>query len=377
MLLVACGGASAPSEEATDTGAPADTNVLDAVSSEDSSSDAVPATDTSVADVADAAPLFYKNAVLAESGDPFCGRFGDTYHLYLPDQVRRDGAPVGGRVLGFTSKDLVHWTPRGVVYSNVDDSYGGKQTIGLWAPEVLARGGKYYLYFAGLTGNPKDDRVGDKDIVVVESADPLDFKGGTRTVLLDGDYAFIDPSPFVDPATDRLYLLYKHRGVFGTGSEIDIRPMSSPTAFDGPAQVLLESEKIPGSEQIIEHPMMRRQGSTVFLLFSAGDGAGTTYRISYATSASPTGTFTVRGTLFASDPDLTGDLSKKVISPGASSIVRDGAGDTWMVYRQKTTTEHTFADRGVCIDRVTLDGASNSISGKATRGVLRPAPQPL
>lgn len=333
--------------------------------------------DTAREAAADTAPSFYRNVVLDESGDPFCGRFGDTYYLYLPDQVSKDGRIVGGRVLAFTSTDLVNWKPRGEVYNNVDHTYAGKQSAGLWAPEVMFRDGKYYLYYAGLTANPRDDRVGDKDIIVVESSDPLNFAGGPRKVLLDDDYAFIDPSPFADPMSGKLYLLYKRRGAFGSGTEIDIRPMSGPTVFDGPATVLLESEKVPDTEQILEHPMMRRVGGTLFLLFSAGDGAGTTYRIAYATSSAPTGPFTYRKTLFQSDAPLTGDLSKKVISPGASSIVRDGAGDTWMVYRQKTTTDHTFAKRGVCIDRVTFDGASQSVTGDATRGVLRPAPKPL
>ncbi|MGZ3449400.1 MAG: family 43 glycosylhydrolase [Polyangiales bacterium] len=348
-----------------DTASPADTSAADS------------ATDVAVDVATDAKPLLYENIVLDESGDTFCGRFGDVYYLYLPDQVHKDGKVIGGRVVGFTSTDLVHWKAHGEVYSNVADTYGGKSTIGLWAPEVMFRDGKYYLYYASLTDNPKDDRVGDKDIVVVESADPLDFKGGKRTVLLDDDYAFIDPSPFQDPMTGKLHLLFKRRGVFGTGSENDIRPMSSPTAFDGPATTLVESEKIPASEQITEHPMMRRDGSTLFLLFSAGNGAGTTYRIDYATSSSTTGPFDYRGTLFESDPMLGGDLSKKVISPGAPSIVRDGAGDTWMVYRQKTTIDDTFAQRGICIDPISIDGAKNEITGHATKGVLRPAPKPI
>jgi hypothetical protein len=225
--------------------------------------------------------------------------------------------------------------------------------------------------------NPKDDRVGDKDVIVVESTDPLNFVGGKKTVILNDDYAFIDPSPFQDPKTGKLYLLFKRRGVFGTGSEVDIRPMSNPTTFDGPATTLVESDKIPDSDATTEQPMMIRDGSTFFLLFSAGNGGGLAYRIDYATSSDPAGKFTYRGTLFESDKMLSGDVSKKVISPGAASIVLDGAGATWMVYRQKTTLDDTFAERGVCIDRVAIDGAKNTITGHPTKGVLRPAPKPI
>lgn len=320
-------------------------------------------------------PLVYRNGVLGESGDPHCARFGDTYYLYLPDQIRRDGEGVGGRVILHTSQDLVHWTRVGAVYDNVDEAYGGQQTIGLWAPEVLAHGGRYYLYYVNVMSGARDERVGDKDVVVIASDDPTDFRGGTRTVLLDDDFAFIDPSPFEDPSTGRLYLLFKRRGAFGTGSEIRIRPLSRPAAFSGEATTLLESESVPDSHQILEHPMMWRQGGVYFLVFSKGDGAGTTYQIAYATSGAPDGTFVQRGSLFRSDADLTGD--RRVIAPGASSIVRDGAGRTWMVYRQKTTTADTFADRQVCIDPITIDPPAREIRGNPTRGVVRPGPTPL
>jgi beta-xylosidase len=165
--------------------------------------------------------------------------------------------------------------------------------------------------------------------------------------------------------------------MLGTGSEIDIRPMDSPTSFSGPRTMLIDSEMVPNTAHVTEQPTMWRAGGVYYLLFSANDGAGLEYRIPYATSSSPMGPFTLQGTLFHSSADLTGDLSRAVISPGSSSIVRDGAMDTWIVYRQKTTTEHTFADRGVAIDRITFEPAMNSISGTPTKGVTRRAPVPL
>ena len=319
----------------------------------------------------------YRNPVLDVSGDPACARFGGRYHLYLPEQVRRDGVPVGGRVIGYTSHDLVHWTSIGEVYDNVDVTRGGQRTTGLWAPAVLAHDGKYYLYYAELMSNPADDAVGDKDIVVVESNDPGDFKGGDRTVLLDGEYAFIDPSPFKDPGTSHLSLYFKRRGASGTGSEIRVRPMAGPTEFSGPGTLVVDSESVPDADNTVEQPMAWRAGEVYYLLYSAGSGSGAGYHISYLTSDRPTGPFTQRGVLFRSDADLTGDVSKKVISPGSSSIVRDGAGRPWMVYRQKTTTEDTFADRCVCIDPVEFHPAAESMSGTPTKGVRRPGPTPL
>ena len=340
---------------------------------------AVPRDASDSPDAGDAAappPSHYRNPVLDQSGDPYCERFGNLYYLYLPQPHRVGGRLVGGNVLAFTSPDLVNWRPRGIVYDNVDERYGGQQSRGLWAPEVHAVGGRYYLFYVNVMSDPLDPRIGDKDIVVVESNDPLDFRGGHRTVLLDGDYAFIDPSFFFDRASGQSYLLYKSRGPYGGGTSIHIRPMRSPRAFSGGATELLHTGDVEESHRILEHPMMIRQGGTYFLLFSKGDGAGTTYQIAYATSRSATGPFVQRPELFASAIDRS-DLSHSIISPGAASIVRDGAGEFWMVYRQKTTLTHTFADRAVCIDPITIDGAGARIRGTPTRDRRRLAPVAL
>jgi len=361
--------------------AQADASDDEATVAPDAPEDVAAAADAVVADQSsqpDAAPLFYKNVVLNEPGDPDCARFGSEYYVYLPDQVRKDGQPVGGRVIGFKSKDLVHWTSLGEVFSNVGEAYGGHQTIGLWAPEVFSHGGKYYLYYVNvMTGGANAD-VGNKDIVVIQSDNPADFHGGTgRKVLLDDEYAFIDPSPFEDPVTHDLYLVYKRRGTYGTGSEIRIRPLASPTAFNGTATTLIESQNVPGALSIVEHPMLWRQGNVFFLLFSRGQGDHDTYAIAYATANSVTGPYTQQGVLFKSDSNLSGNVNQKVIAPGASSIVRDGSGQTWMVYRQKQSADPGWGDRGVCIDPIEIKPAARSIEGTPTKGVLRPGPVPL
>ena len=397
ILLVACSG-SPSSEQGSDGWAadaePPDGQSLDVVQEDGSDSGiadgdsgepdatagdaAHDASDGDAAEAPDASPLFYKNVVLDESGDPDCNRFGSTYYLYLPDPVRKNGQAVGGRVLGFTSTDLVNWTSLGEVFNNVDEAYGGDQTKGLWAPEVLSYGGKYYLYYVNVMSGGADPEVGNKDIVVIESDDPADFHGGTgRKVLLSDDYAFIDPSPYQDPVTNALYLVFKRRGPYGTGTEIRIRPLSNPTAFGGPATTLLESQDVADSFNILEHPQLWRKGKLYYLLFSKGQGDRSTYAIAYATSESATGPYVQRGVLFGSDGNLTGNLGKKVIAPGASSIVRDGSGATWMVYRQKKTTDVTFGDRGVCIDPIEIRPAEHAILGTPTKGVLRPGPVTL
>jgi beta-xylosidase len=319
-------------------------------------------------------PKTYENPVLEKSGDPFCARFGAYYYLYLPAQL---AGKQGGRVLVFRSKNLVEWEARGEAYSNEDESRGGQHAVGLWAPEVLAFNGKFYLYYASVMSNPKDTDVGDKDIVVVQSDSPEDFTGGKRTVLLDDAYAFIDPSPFVDPKNGKMYLYFKHRGMLGTGSAIRVRPLTNPTNFGGAATELFTSNDVPDAYSIVEQPMMWRENDVFFLLYSRGQGDRPTYQIAYATSKNAEGPFTQRGLLFQSDPLPGVNTAKKVIAPGAASIVRDTDKNTWVVYRQKTTTQDTFGDRFVAIDPVTFKSGVPTIDGHPSRGETRKSPAPI
>lgn len=316
-------------------------------------------------------PTQYENPVLEKSGDPFCARFGAWYYLYLPDQI---AGGKGGRVLVFRSKNLVDWEPRGEAYDNVDEERGGQKSVGLWAPEVLALNGKYYLYYASVMNGAKDPDVGDKDIVVVESDDPEHFKGGKRTVLLDDAYAFIDPSPFLDPKNGNMFLYFKHRGAQGGGSAIHVRPLKDPSTFDGPGKELFSSNDVPNAANIVEHPMVFREDDTFFLLYSRGQGDNATYQIAYATSKGAQGPFTQQGVLFRSDDNPGVNTAKKVIAPGASSIVRDAAKETWIVYRQKTGVADTFGDRFVAIDPVTFKPGQLTIEGHPSRGEKRKAP---
>ena len=328
----------------------------------------------------DLEPIPYTNPVLNASGDPDALKINGMYYVFLPRQIRKDGNPVGGKVVAYTSKDLVHWRARGEVYNNQNIAYGGNRSRGLWAPEVLAHNGRFYLYAVNVMSGGRDaSTVGNKDIVVISSTDPLNFNGQPQKVLLDDGYAFIDPSPFVDPKSGDMFLLYKRRGRLGTGSSIHIRPMSGPRGFSGPATRLVHSDEFSGSQNIVEHPMLHYQGGVYFFLFSygKGDDAGAEgYRVRYATSRKPMGPYTQRGILLGRD---TVDGGKPIWAPGATSVVRDGDNRAWLVYRQKTTRDTTFANRAVCIERLLVRPNANppSMAATPTRGIERDGPTPL
>jgi beta-xylosidase len=315
----------------------------------------------------------YANEVLDVSGDPYCVNFNGSYYLYLPLQ---NGDGTGGKVLAWTSTNLLDWTDLGEVYENTYHNYGGQKTTNLWAPEVMEYNGKYYLFVVNVMSDPIDSGPGDKDIVIIEGSSPTDFSG-EKTVLLNDSYAFIDPSPFIDPTDSSLYLTYKRRGKTGTGSQIDIRPMSSLAIFSGDSRTIFHSDDISGSASVLEHPHIREEDGKYFLFFSKNSGKKPLYKIDYAVAGSVMANYVHKGTLFESDSNLSSYLHNKVIAPGGSSIVVDGSDKRWMVYRQKTTTEITFGDRVVCVDQIEIFADKDSVAGSPSKGVVKEAPTPL
>jgi hypothetical protein len=67
----------------------------------------------------------------------------------LPDQASKTYTMVGpgGRgVRAYTSKDLVNWEGPQMIFRAPDDIWGEIPIVSIWAPEMHAYKGKYYLF---------------------------------------------------------------------------------------------------------------------------------------------------------------------------------------------------------------------------------------
>jgi beta-xylosidase len=311
----------------------------------------------------------YTNYVLDhDGGDPYCLNYGGWFYVYYPH---------GQRVYCYKSKNLVSWTYLGEVYNNFGDDYGGDQVQAIWAPEVYAINGKFYMYYVNvMSGGADPNGTGNKDIVVVEGTSPTTFTASTRKVMLDSDYAFLDPT-FYQTSDGSMYLYFKWRGDSGTGSQIKGRRLSDPKNFwdNNGGTVLVTSDQMAslGAGQT-EHPSVDYKNGNYILFFSYGDGNGTgsdAYKVCYARATSPLGPFT----LAAENPIMYSGQTAGVRTPGATSTVRDGDNKLWMVYRQKkdgTTTR----DLVLCIDRCVITD-TGGVNITATRGTAQTAPVPL
>ena len=119
--------------------------------------------------------------------------------VYLYTSHDEDDAPPGqGRFLMkdwrcYTSTDMVNWTDHGTVASLATFPWAVQENDA-WAPQVVERNGKFYLYVPiSVPGWPKN-------VIAVAVADsPLGpFKDALGHPLIDKTTGYIDPTVFVD-----------------------------------------------------------------------------------------------------------------------------------------------------------------------------------
>jgi beta-xylosidase len=128
---------------------------------------------------------------------------------------------------------------------------------------------------------------------------------------------------------------------------------SDPTQFaNGSSQsvIIPDSASWPTNK---EHPCIVSQNygnnqSRYFLFFNSGVGSTQDYKVNYATSTSLMGPYTHKGVL------IEKNASRNIYSLGGHSIVRDGNGLRWIVYRAKNTSADGWAGRKPCIETVCL-----------------------
>jgi beta-xylosidase len=93
----------------------------------------------------------------------------------------------------YTSTDLSNWTDKGVVASLATFPWANQHNDA-WAPQVVARNGKFYLYVPiTVPGNPRN-------VIAVAVADRPEgpFKDMLGKPLVGPGEAFFDPTVFVD-----------------------------------------------------------------------------------------------------------------------------------------------------------------------------------
>lgn len=267
-------------------------------------------------------------------------RVGGTYYAY---GTNGDGK----EVQTLTSTDLVHWRARGDALPEVGPwAYPGKT----WAPEVLARGdGSFVLYY---TANGGGQCVGRA--IADDPAGPFVDRWEEPLVCRRDEGGSIDASPFRDD-DGSLYLYWKNDGnangqttwlygqrLSGDGTELVGEPAR------------LASNDAGWEGGVVEAPTMWRQDGRYLLFYSGEAYDGDLYAVGYATCDGPLGPCVDA----PENPILK--TACRARGPGHQAVVRDRAGDTWLVYH---AWDASFERRQLWLDRMHWEDGRPVVAG--------------
>ena len=232
--------------------------------------------------------------------------------------------------------DLDHWTCHGHIFQTRPDTDHESSVTHtdheLYAPDVVEKDGKYYLYTY---------IVGAKGCVSVS-----DKPEGPFTFLSTYEYApedagdegiYNDPGVLVDD-DGRVYIYYgfEHSNMneLDGGSMYKVKPGSLIR------RIMDDREEIPEPQRFYEASSPRKIGDTYYLIYSPRKGS----RLAYATSNSPTGPFVYRGYIIDNGVDFPGGNNH-------GSLCK--IGNQWYVFYHRMTNASVFSRRA-CVEKVTI-----------------------
>lgn len=279
--------------------------------------------------------------------DPCLRKFGDTYYLYSTPDGWANGT---GIPLIWSSKDFVNWTPHRSNWPVTREK---------WAPSVVERGGKYYMF----SSVPLEIHVGvaDHPLGPWRPARPqgplLNNQEPPGTITLDAE-VFIDDD-------NQAYLSY---GTWWTPTMVKLGPDLLALA-DKPVQYFRKPETTTPLGLIqgcMEAPYMIKRNGTYFLMYSDFYCQNSSYQVKYSVAKSPMGPFTygTQNPILATTPDLT------VEGPGHHSMFTEGGKDFIAYHRHAKPFRNDSMFRQLAVDQLHFGPGDTILPVKPThRGI--------
>ena len=291
--------------------------------------------------------------------DPEVAIFGSQYWIYPTYS-----APYEQQVFfdAFSSPDLVTWTKHPRILDTARVKWAHRA---MWAPAIVAKNGKYYLFFGANDYHPEkaNEPPGGIGVAVADSpAGPFkDYLGHPLVGTIENGAQPIDQFVFKD-ADGQYYLLYggwQHCNIARLKDDFTgFLPFADGTVF-----------KAITPQNYVEGPLMFRRQGKYYFMWSEGGWTGPDYSVAYAVGDSPFGPFRRVGKILAQDP-------KVGTGAGHHSVVQVPGTDRWyIIYHRHPLGDPDGNHRVVCIEELHFgkDGLIQPVK-LTTQGV---AAQPL
>lgn len=239
----------------------------------------------------------------------------------------------------FSSTDLVHW----VKHSNIIDTANVKWAKrAMWAPSVIEKDGKYYLFF-GANDIQNDKELGGIGVAVADKPDgPFkDYLGKPLVGAFHNGAQPIDQFVFKDK-DGQYYMTYG-----GWGHCNIVKLNSDFTGFVPFADGTTYKEITP--KGYVEGSYMVYKDDKYYFMWSEGGWTGPNYAVAYAVANSPFGPFERIGKILQQD-------STVARGAGHHSVVNVPGTNRWyIVYHRRPLGETDGNHRETCIDIMEFD----------------------
>ncbi|HEX2976079.1 MAG TPA: glycoside hydrolase family 43 protein [Bacteroidales bacterium] len=253
-----------------------------------------------------------------------------TYSAPYKDQVFFDA---------FSSKDLVKWEKHSRI---LDTSTVKWAERAMWAPSVIEKDGKYFLFF-GANDIQSDNETGGIGIAVADKPEGpyRDYLGKPLINKFYNGAQPIDQFVFHDK-DGKYYLIYggwRHCNIVKLKDDFTgIEPMPDGITF---------MEITP--KGYVEGPFMFIRNGKYYFMWSEGGWTGPDYSVAYAISNNLFGPYERIGKILQQDPQIGKGA-------GHHSVINiPGTDRYYIVYHRRPLDQTDRNSREVCIDLMEFD----------------------
>jgi beta-xylosidase len=239
----------------------------------------------------------------------------------------------------FSSPDLIHWTKHNRILDTASVKWAKRA---MWAPSIIEKKGKYYLFF-GANDIQNNQQYGGIGVAVANKPEGP-FKDHLGKPLVDKFYNGAQPiDQFVFKDTNGQHYL-----IYGGWQHCNIAKLNNDfTGFISFNDSTIFKEITPAG--YVEGPFMFIRNKKYYLMWSEGGWTGPDYSVAYAIADNPLGPFKRIGKILQQD-------AKIATGAGHHSIIKIPGQDKWyIVYHRRPLTETDGNSRETCIDNMYFD----------------------
>lgn len=238
----------------------------------------------------------------------------------------------------FSSDDLLNWTKHARI---TDTSYIKWAKRAMWAPAIVKKNQKYYLFFAA-NDIQNDAQYGGIGVAVADKPEGP-FRDHLGKPLIDKFHHGAQPiDQFVFQDKDgQYYIIYggwRHCNIARLNEDFSaVVPFDDGTMY---------REITP--KGYVEGPYMLYRNGKYYFMWSEGGWTGPDYSVAYAIADSPFGPFERVGKILQQDSTIA-------TGAGHHSLLQAGK-DRWLiVYHRRPLDRKGGNDRVTCIDELYFD----------------------